>query len=109
MTLAPAAWQSSAAGRGRSGCRPCCGAKLSALRPECSPWTRSPTPSARGREAAAESDWKSSIRAGFGNSCPFAHLDDDLQRVEDDDVGLCGQVAVDKSFVLQLGPSPSMT
>lgn len=39
---------------------------------------------------------------------PLAHLNDDLQRVEDDDVGLCGEVAVDKCFVLQFSSGPSI-
>lgn len=60
----------------------------------------------RGR--AAESDWGSSTRAGRQDLVSIGtNLNDDLQSVQDDDVGLRGQVAVDKSFVLQLSPSPS--
>lgn len=46
LTPEPSVWRSSAAGRGRSGCRPCCGAGPSEPHPGCSPWTLSLTPSA---------------------------------------------------------------
>ncbi len=39
-------WQNNAGGRGRSGCRPCCGATPSAPRPRCSPSTLLLIPSA---------------------------------------------------------------
>ena len=42
----PSVWQSSAGGRGRSGCRPCCGAVPSEHHQGCSPLTRSLIPSA---------------------------------------------------------------
>lgn len=38
-------WQNNAGGRGRSGCRPCCGATPSAPRPGYSLWTPSLIPS----------------------------------------------------------------
>lgn len=45
-TPVPSVWQSSAGGRGRSGCRPCCGAEPSERHQGCSPLTLSLIPSA---------------------------------------------------------------
>lgn len=58
LTPEPSVWRSSAAGRGRSGCRPCCGAGPSEHHPGRSPWTLSLTPSAHRRFMVTDHNYK---------------------------------------------------
>lgn len=58
LTPEPSVWRSSAAGRGRSGCRPCCGAGPSEHHPGYSPWTLSLTPSAHRRFMVTDHNYK---------------------------------------------------
>lgn len=105
---APSGWRSSAAGRGRSGCRPCCAAAPSGRRRGCSPSTPSPTPSARETQLCTRSPLKRPMHGFILHLFIFTYLHNNLQSVQDNQVGLSCKISIDKCLVFQLCSGPAM-
>lgn len=105
----PFVLQSNAADRGRSGCRPYYAEESSIPHPGCSLWTLLKTQSGEKKiKQVSNYPRYQDPKLDCKPKKRWSHLDYNLQSVQNDQIGLGGQVAIYEGFMIQFCSGPSM-